>query len=98
MSVSVSLPNETGVEICGDGRNMGMYACDDCNTKNGDGCSSSCAVESNYECTGGNETNADICINRKPPEFYSFKYYGNRTGVVSFTAAVRFFGTFRVRL
>lgn len=34
--------------LCGDGRNMGEYGCDDGNTKSGDGCSSTCAVEANY--------------------------------------------------
>ncbi len=75
---------------------MGQNACDDGNTRNGDGCSSTCQVEANYECFGGNETTADTCVNRKQPEFAGLKYYGNRTGVVTFTSAVRFLGNFEV--
>lgn len=33
------------VEICGDGKNFGLYDCDDGNSIDGDGCSSSCDVE-----------------------------------------------------
>ena len=69
---------------------MGENECDDGNMKSGDGCSSACKVEANYECTGGNETNADNCVNKKPPEFVLLKYYGNRTGVLTFSAPVRF--------
>lgn len=71
-------------EICGDGRNMGFLECDDGNLNDNDGCSSECKIEKFYECTGGNSDNADICINRKPLEIYSFKYYGNRTAVLIF--------------
>lgn len=35
---------------CGDGFKASTEACDDGNTNNGDGCSSSCAVESGYQC------------------------------------------------
>ncbi len=69
---------------------MGENECDDGNTKSGDGCSSSCVVETNYACSGGNETTADTCVNRKPPEMQVLRYYGNRTAVLTFTAAVRF--------
>jgi cysteine-rich repeat protein len=48
-------------EICGDGRNMGQFACDDANTKNGDGCSSICAVETGWTCSGGTPTKSDTC-------------------------------------
>jgi len=38
---------------CGDGtRDTETEACDDGNTANGDGCSSTCSVESGYTCTG----------------------------------------------
>lgn len=36
--------------------------CDDANTANNDGCSSTCGViETNYICTGGSSTNRDTC-------------------------------------
>ena len=58
-------------EVCGDGFNIGINACDDGNTKSkilfpktiidGDGCSSSCAVESGWTCAGGTPTVEDNC-------------------------------------
>ena len=38
--------------MCGDGIKVGAEACDDGNTDNGDGCSSTCAVEAGYVCSG----------------------------------------------
>merc|ERR1712167_474635 len=35
---------------CGDGVRTGMEICDDGNRNNGDGCSSSCSVETGYVC------------------------------------------------
>lgn len=40
------------VPICGNGVISGTEACDDGNTNNNDGCSSTCAVEPSYECIG----------------------------------------------
>lgn len=37
--------------VCGDGAIGGMEECDDANTTDSDGCSSSCVVEEGYECT-----------------------------------------------
>jgi fibro-slime domain-containing protein len=36
--------------VCGDGKVAGNEQCDDGNTTNGDGCSSTCAVETGYTC------------------------------------------------
>ncbi|MDG2305489.1 MAG: DUF4215 domain-containing protein [Candidatus Binatia bacterium] len=55
--------------VCGDGvAVLGREACDDGDTDNGDGCSSTCTVESGWDCSSGtcvdiNEcaTNADNC-------------------------------------
>ena len=51
---------------CGNGfrETIGSYteACDDGNSNNGDGCSSTCTVETGYGCTGGTPTTADSCI------------------------------------
>lgn len=46
-------------EICGDGLNYGRYYCDDGNTLNGDGCSSTCKVEAGWTCSGGTPTSKD---------------------------------------
>jgi len=73
-------------EICGDARNMKILECDDGNIQDGDGCSKDCKIEEYYECSGGDFEHADICINRKPLEIASFKYYGNRTAVLVFAA------------
>ena len=40
---------------------MNYEACDDGNTINGDGCSSTCMVEENWSCSGGSPTNKDTC-------------------------------------
>lgn len=76
-------------EICGDGRNMGIYECDDGNNKDNDGCSADCKIEKFYACSGGDANRADICINRKPLEITSFKYYGNRTAKVTFSSRAK---------
>jgi cysteine-rich repeat protein len=36
--------------------------CDDGNTLDGDGCSSSCTVENFYRCSGSSTTSASVCI------------------------------------
>ena len=43
--------------VCGDGSRGGIFACDDGNTANGDGCSSVCTVETGWSCSvaTGNE-------------------------------------------
>jgi cysteine-rich repeat protein len=60
-------PNATGVcqEICGDGF-LYILPCDDGNTLSGDGCSSTCEVETNYTCQGGSPTSASICSYNQP--------------------------------
>ena len=43
---------DTCTSVCGDGVTAtGAEACDDGNTKSGDGCSTTCVVETNYTCT-----------------------------------------------
>jgi len=49
------------VEICGDGRRIGLTACDDGNKQNGDGCNSSCEIEPGWSCEGGGSNSKDIC-------------------------------------
>ena len=48
-------------EKCGDGINLGQYACDDGNVANGDGCSDICTVEKGWTCSGGNQYAPDFC-------------------------------------
>ena len=48
-------------ESWGDGFDMGFLECDDGNTASGDGCDQYCMIETNYICTGGNETSPDVC-------------------------------------
>lgn len=52
-------------EVCGDGRRF-VVQCDDGNTVNGDGCSSTCTVESGYTCYGGSAISTDICQKINP--------------------------------
>ena len=40
---------------------MGLLECDDGNTDDGDGCSSTCTLENGYKCTGGTHTTPDTC-------------------------------------
>jgi cysteine-rich repeat protein len=52
--------------VCGDGRRNGdkNELCDDGNLVDGDGCSSGCKVESDWDCLGGSLTNSrsDKCV------------------------------------
>ena len=49
--------------ICGDGMLVVEEDCDDSNTDNGDGCSSTCTIEQAYFCEGniGNTSNCSQC-------------------------------------
>ena len=53
---------DTCLEVWGDGKrfNSNSTYWDDGNTYNGDGCSSTCKVESGYSCTGGSSSVKDI--------------------------------------
>ena len=59
---------ETWHEVCGKGYNLGGVECDDGNTVDGDGCSSTCQVEYGYFCSGGNSTTSDTCKGNIGPE------------------------------
>ncbi len=52
-------------EFCGDGLDFGLNECEDNNTFNGDGCSSTCKLEDGYKCTGGTRTSPDKCTEIK---------------------------------
>lgn len=81
------------LEICGDGRNMGILECDDGNLLDGDGCSSICNVEPNYVCTGGDFSHCDICHSTLPLLFQDVLYYGNKTVFLIFSKPVFFKST-----
>lgn len=52
------------VPICGDGAIIRpSEQCDDGNTMNGDGCSSMCQVEANFQCVG----EPSACVSTLPP-------------------------------
>ena len=48
--------------VWGDGLRSDSEVCDDGNTNNGDGWSSSWLIESGWTCAGGSSTSKDICI------------------------------------
>ena len=51
------------LEICGDGKRiLNTTECDDGNGLSGDGCSSDCKIEDNYNCSGGSFSTPDVCI------------------------------------
>jgi cysteine-rich repeat protein len=56
---------DTCTQICGDGRIMNTRPssnyCDDGNLRNGDGCDSTCTVETGFTCSGGTSTLRDTC-------------------------------------
>ena len=76
-------------EICGDGKNMGKLECDDGNTRDNDGCSSKCEIEPFYECSGGTPSNPDTCIYRKSVEIINFRYFADRSVILTFDTRLR---------
>jgi cysteine-rich repeat protein len=60
MALTAASPNKC-VSTCGDGNEASDEGCDDDDTDNGDGCSSTCTVEAGWVCSGGSETTADTC-------------------------------------
>ena len=56
------LSTDICMELCGDGRNFGMYECDDANLENGDGCDEYCRVEWGWECYNGSPVQKDSCF------------------------------------
>ena len=59
-----SSSKDTWSEICGDGKRFNSIStyCDDGNSINGDGWSSSCSIEAGWSCSGGNSSTKDTCI------------------------------------
>ena len=58
-----STTKDTWIELWGDGKRFNTLStfCDDGNTANNDGCSSTWSIESGWTCTGGSSTTADHC-------------------------------------
>ncbi|MBN2095292.1 MAG: VWA domain-containing protein [Candidatus Aenigmarchaeota archaeon] len=53
----------TSDAVCGDGEIEAPESCDDANTDDADGCSSSCQVESGWSCAGEPSSCAEVCGN-----------------------------------
>ncbi|CAI2386605.1 unnamed protein product [Moneuplotes crassus] len=51
---------------CGDGKRAGSETCDDNNVRNGDGCTGTCTIESNWICNGGTTSSSDSCTFCEP--------------------------------
>jgi cysteine-rich repeat protein len=47
--------------VCGDSRRSESENCEDGNTQNGDGCSSTCRTEPGFQCSGGTADKPDSC-------------------------------------
>lgn len=75
------------VEVCGDGKNFGLYDCDDGNTNNGDGCSSVCLIEDGFSCSGGSKTTADTC-SVQPPYISSVVVTPKNNLIIIFTQPI----------
>lgn len=58
----------TCLEICGDAR-VFTLPCDDGNLLEGDGCSATCTVETNYTCAFGSPNTPSVCSYNQPVRF-----------------------------
>ena len=56
-----------------------MWPCDDGNLINGDGCSSTCFVETEWFCFNGSPTNRDVCKQLPAPIVTQFSLENNNT-------------------
>ena len=58
-----SISKDTWIELWGDGKRFNSIStyCDDGNTVNNDGWSSTCSIESGWICSGGSSTTKDTC-------------------------------------
>ena len=76
------------IEICGDGRNLGQFECDDGNNRDGDGCSRDCNEEPGFKCIT-NTNGLDVCRDIIPPMAALKVNKGNKL-IVQFTEPVSF--------
>ena len=65
-SAGFGLVNGLCVDVCGDGLivNPSDAVCDDGNTIDGDGCSSTCKTEIHYRCVNGSDISPSACVYR----------------------------------
>lgn len=75
------------LETCGDGQNFGQNMCDDGNTEDGDGCSSNCVTEKDYECSGGYPYSEDRC-RYVPTEILEVKVTRNNDLILKFSRPI----------
>ena len=76
---------------------MGLSECDDGNRISEDGCSSNCQIEENYECSGGNNTHPDICLETIPPLMTSFSQINKGAQLsLTFSEYVQFKGALNI--
>lgn len=68
---------------------MGILQCDDGNLIDGDGCSSKCTIELNYECSGGNTRFPDTCKKITPPKATFTASSKTRSLVLEFDTPVK---------
>ena len=87
LSIVYSLPSTTAV--CGNNIIEQGEQCDDGDTINGDGCSSSCQVESQQsQCNSGADTNENGNIDNVEIENYVQRFYNDEIGIVQVSNAI----------
>jgi cysteine-rich repeat protein len=75
-------------EICGDGL-LFELACDDGNNIDGDGCSTTCVVETNFTCIDGSPTSPSKCSYNQPLVMNLILSYKNLyANAVNFTISI----------
>ncbi|CAG9325115.1 unnamed protein product [Blepharisma stoltei] len=83
-----SIQNGACKETCGKGVNRGQLECDDGNTISGDGCSSTCTIESGWTCEG---KTPDVCerINYDYGPYATLDVLPNNTIQISFNLTLK---------
>ena len=82
-------PYGTGcIEICGDGLDFGKLECDDGNLLDDDGCNSTCEVEYGFECSGGTESQPDVCVDVLGPQIDEVRVSASNAVNVTFTESI----------
>jgi cysteine-rich repeat protein len=79
------------IPVCGDGILSGTEGCDDGNGTNGDGCSSACAAEPGYACTGAPSVCMSVITCPAPKQLLVFNATGmplNIADLTTFTSTI----------
>jgi len=74
-------------EICGDGRNLGEFECDDGNLYNGDGCNQECKIEYGFKCVK-RYNNPDFCYDYLEPTA-KLKIISSNLAVIEFSEQIK---------